>query len=542
VPVPEPIIAAVRRQDWAAVHTALAGRAPDDLAPVEVVLAADAAWWLTHLDESLRFRQRAYAAFAGANEHTRAAMCAWYLWFDYRFKGDAAVASGWLTRAIRHAEQVPVSREAGLVTLARAETARVAGDCDTAYDLADEARLLGLRIASADLVALATTTQGEVAIARGATFEGMARLDDAMCSVIDGELSPLVTGIVYCSVLTACFELADLRRAGEWTKAAIAWCESMPSGSPYHGICRVHRVEVVTLQGAWGDAEREAARAATELAALAPGAAGEAWYAMGEVRRRRGDLDGSEDAFVRAHELGRTPQPGLALLRLGQGRTGDAAALLRLDPIDLPSAPLPRALVLDAQIEIAIATGDVATARRAADALAAFADAGTAPSVVRGFAALAAAQVALAAGDCDGAVPLARDASETFRAVALPYEAARSRVVLGQAMTATGDADGGRLELAAARRAFDDLGAVLDAARLGAGRLGAGEPPRPRGLTDRELEVLRHLAAGRTNREIAQELCLSEHTVGRHVQNIFAKIDVSSRAAATAFAYRSELV
>ena len=532
---------AAAQQDWATVHDFVAGIEPARLTASDVELAADAAWWLTRLDDALALRQRAYAAFVAANDDRRAAFCAWYLWFDYRFKGDTAVASGWLTRAARHVADDPECREAGLVTLAHAETTRCDGNFDDAHALAAGALELGRRLRCADVVAIATMNHGDLAIAKGNTREGLAYLDDAMCSVIDGELSPLITGIIFCGVLAACFEVADLRRAGEWTNAAVAWCEAIPAGSPYHGICRVHRVEVTTLQGAWGEAETQAVRASEELSALVPEAAGEALYAIGEIRRRRGDLDGAEAAYVRAHEVGRTPQPGLALLRLRQDRADDAAVLLRLSADAIPAAPLPRAVLLDAQVEIALAVGDIKRARAACEGFDAVTECVDADNVIYGIASLARARVALAAGDGDAAAHLARRAWIRFRELRVPHEAALARAVLGRAIAASGDVDGARLELEAAHRSLQELGAMLDAERV-ADTLQAGEDLRPRGLTAREIEVLQLVAAGKSNREIAREMFLSEHTVSRHLQNIFAKIDVSSRAAATAFAYRYSLV
>jgi DNA-binding NarL/FixJ family response regulator len=525
---------------WAAVYECLHALDVATLTADDLDLAATAAWWLIRLEESVGLRQRSYAAFVDAGDDRRASFCAWYLWFDYRFKGDGAIASGWLTRAGRHVADDPECAEAAFVLLARTETARTAGDVETAQRLAAEALELGLRLRNTDVVAMATTSLGECAIAQGRVAEGVAHLDDAMCSVVAGELTPLFTGLVYCGVLTACFAIADLRRASEWTAAAVAWCDSLPSGSPYHGICRVHRVEVTTLHGAWDQAEADAVRASEELLALEPGAAGEAFYAIGEVRRRRGDLEGAEAAFVRAHELGRNPQPGLSLLRLCQERLDDASALLQLRADALAEGPLARAIAYAAQVDVALATGDLDAARRASEALDELVNASPF-GVIEAFAALARAALLLATDDVDGAREYANRACAHFRELRLPHEAALARVVNGLAARAAGDADGGRLELEAAHRALVDLGATFDAERV-ATLLHTTGADRPCGLTPREVEVLRLVAAGKTNREIAREMYLSEHTVSRHLQNMFAKLDVSSRAAATAFAYQHELV
>lgn len=360
-----------------------------------------------------------------------------------------------------------------------------------------------------------------------------------MCSVLGEELHPLMVGWVFCSVLVICFEMADLRRAAEWTDAAMAWCESLPGTTPYHGLCRVHRAEVATLRGAWEEAEAEAGRAGEELLALEPFVAGEAFYAMGEVRRRRGRLAEAEEAFVQAHELGRVPQPGLALVRLAQGRAAEAEAALRLSLATVTAPVLTRSRLLAAAVEIALARDHPDAAGLAAaelEELAAGADA----SVVEATAIIARAAVQLAAGHTDEAVRSAARAWTLWQQLRMPYEAAQARVVLGKACRAAGDEARARMELEAAEAGFHRLGAEGDAGDVA--RLLARGPVHPRGLTAREVEVLRLVAAGMTNREIAAEVVLSEHTVGRHLQNIFTKLQVSSRAAAAAFAVEHHLV
>jgi ATP/maltotriose-dependent transcriptional regulator MalT len=532
---------AAQHNEWVVVQECMTGIDPDELTPADLDLMADADWWMANLEPSLALRQRAYVAYADLHHHRGAAFCAWYLWFDYRFMGDEAVASGWLTRAARHAADDPECIEAGYVALARAETARCGGHIDDAAAHAEQALTLGRLLNAPNLVAMATVALGEVAVAHGRASEAVAFFDDAMCSVIAGELNPLFTGLVYCGVLTACFAIADLKRASEWSRAAVAWCDSMPMGSPYHGVCRVHQAEVTTLQGAWESAEAAAQRAIEELSVLDPSAAGAAFYVIGEIRRRRGDLAGAESAYVRAHGLGHTPQPGLALLRLQQRRLDDAAALLRSSEDALPAAPLPRAHVLAAQVQIALALHDRRAAGAVLDALEDLTPSQRGRTVLDAIAAHARACVSLADGDTDRACMAARRACGLFRELRLPHEAALARVTLGEALRTAGDADGGNLELEAAHRALNELGAELDAERV-ATMLGSAATLRPRGLTAREVEVLRLVASGKTNREVAGEMFLSEHTVSRHLQNIFAKLDVSTRAAATAFAYQHELV
>jgi DNA-binding CsgD family transcriptional regulator len=359
-----------------------------------------------------------------------------------------------------------------------------------------------------------------------------------MTSVVAGELSDYFTGAVYCNVIEVCLQLADVRRASEWSEAARAWCESIPPESPYPGLCRINRAEVASLRGAWNEAEAEAVRASEELLRFNPIAAASAFYEAGEIRRRVGNLAAAEEAFARAHELGFDPQPGLALLRLAQGKAGAAHRALALAVRDLSGSPLRRAGLLAGQVEIALAAGEMEVAGRAADELDVIA-AGFGGPALEAAAATARGRLDLAEDDVNGAIDRLRHACRLWQELRLPYEAAKARALHGMALRAAANDEDAVLELRAAHAAFERLGAIPDADAITA-MLG-GPVPLPRGLTAREVEVLRLVAAGKTNREIAAELVISEHTVARHLQNTFGKLDVSSRAAATAFAFEHGL-
>jgi len=529
---------AARREAWAEAYEELASADPSELTPDDLESLSDAAWWLSKMDEAIAARRSAYAGYAEFGEDARAAYMAARLGVEHFMRGEPAVGAGWLMRAHRHLDGLPDHVEHGFLAVFEATVARFAGDLDRAHELATRAAEIGRRFGNPDVVALAIHTNGLISISQGRETEGVAMLDEAMTAVVAGELSSFFTGVVYCNVIAACLELADVRRAGEWSEAARAWCESLPPESPYPGLCRINRAEVARLRGAWAEAEAEAVRASEELVRFDPMAAASAYYEVGEIRRRMGKDPGAEDAFARARELGFDPQPGHALLRLGQGKVEAAQTSLRLAVTGGEGNSLRRARLLMAQVDVALAARDPKTARAARDALTMIAADSDRPA----FAAAAAsadAALRLAEGDVSTALESSRRAASIWQELKLPYEAALARLTYGLALRASGDEEDARSELRAALATFERLGASPDARRV-ADLLGVGRG-LPRGLSEREAEVLRLLATGKTNREIAQALVISEHTVARHLQNMFAKLGVSSRSAATAFAFEHDL-
>ena len=527
------------RGSWRETYEVLAEVEPSELEPVDLELLADAAWWLSRRDETITFRQRAYAGYAAASDDVGAAGMAARLAVEHFGRGDPAVGAGWLAKAHRHADRVPERAEHGLLFLIDATVSRFQGDIERATTLADRAADLGERYGDPDLLAMAIHTQGLIAIATGRVTEGLALLDEAMTSVLAGEVSPFFTGVIYCNVIGACLELADVGRAGEWSDAARIWCDSIPPESPFPGMCRVNRAEVSRLRGAWEEADEEALRAVDELLAFDPMLAAQALAESGEIHRRRGDLDAAEAAFSRAKEIGVDPQPGLALLRMAQGKADAAVEALRQAISEESESLLRRARLLSAQAEVAIAVSDLDTAGEATDRLVDLAQQVPAPALAA-TADAARGALLLARGEASEAVIVLRRACAAWRDLKLPYEAARSRAAFGLALRAVGREDDAAFELDAARAEFARLGAAPDAAQVAASIGGPKELPA--GLTAREVEVLRLVAAGRSNRQIAEALVISEHTVARHLQNMFTKLDVSSRAAATAFAFEHGLV
>lgn len=523
--------------DWELAFEALSSLDTNEgLTPEDLEALGEAAWWLCRMPECIGARERSVAAYVAQGQPRQAALVALRLFYTFSVRGEGAIASGWLRRADRLLEGESEGVEHGQLAVAEARVARSRGDAVSELAHARRAIALGQQFADADLVALGQYIEGRLLVRQGQVHDGMARLDEAMLAAAQGELGPMATGQVYCNVIAACQELGDLRRAGEWTEALRGWCASQPT-SVFPGLCRVHRAEVMRLRGAWSDAEREAREASEDLLETMPAFAAEALYQLGEVRRGIGDMAEAELAFRSASDLGREPQPGLALIRLAQGRGEAAGAAVRRALAQQPNR-LARASLLSAQVEIAIAGGDLPTASAAADELGAIArDYGSV--ALEAAAAFARGTTQLAAGQPPAAVGPLHDAWELWQAADCPLEAAEARRALGLACRQLGDEDGAELALRSALAVFERLGAHAASART---RELLAARPHVAGLTGRELEVLRLVAAGKSNRQIADELYLSVKTVARHLSNIFYKIGVSSRTAATAFAYEQKLL
>jgi ATP/maltotriose-dependent transcriptional regulator MalT len=529
---------AVGREAWADAYESFQGLDHLALSPQDLEGLANSAWWLSKIDESIAARQRAYTSYAEAGEELRAAGCALRLCIEHFYREEPAVGAGWLGRARRHLNQQPECVEQGFLAVIQATVMRFGGQLDAALALAARGLAIGQRFGERNLLAMAIHTEGLIHISAGKVSEGLPLLDEAMTSVVAGELSDYFTGAIYCNVIEACLLLADVRRAAEWSEAARAWCDTIPPESPFHGVCRVNRAEVARLRGEWPEAEAEATRAVDELSRLDPSAAARAFYEIGEIRRRTGAYAGAEEAFARAHSLGLEPQPGLALLRLSQGKVEAARTALGLTESGDASTAPQRARLLAAKVEVALAAIDLDEARAARDELKTIARVLETPALAAS-AAIADGAVRLAEADLPAALGILRRGCATWQELKLPYETAKARVLCGLALRAAGDEEDAELELRAALTTFERLGAAPDVATTAA--LLPGDKSLPRGLTPREAEVLRLVAAGKTNRDIAVELVISEHTVARHLQNMFVKLDVSSRSGATAFAFEHGL-
>lgn len=532
--------AAFARRAWGDAFEQLSAADPttplgfEDLERLAIV-----AYLIGRDDDSADVWERAHQAALQAGDAPRAARCAFWLAFGLINRGEIARAGGWFARARRilDDEQCECVEEGYLLIPAGLELFAT-GDLAAAYAKLDQAAAIGNRFHEPDLVTLARTGQGRALIRLGKVVDGMALLDEVMVAITVDEVSPIVVGVIYCSVIDACQEVFDMRRAREWTAALSHWCESQPELVPYRGQCLVFRAEIMQLHGDWPDAVAEARRASEWLSGPSGPAAGPAFYQLAELHRLRGEFAKAEQAYRQASKFGRTPQPGLALLRLAQGQLDAAAAAIRL-AVEETHDRLTRARVLAAHVEIMLAVADVPAARAAADELTEISAVFDAP-LLHAVAAYTAGAVLLAEGDASAAIDALRRAWTAWQEMDVPYDAARARVLLGSAYRALGDRDTAAMELDAARWVFRQLGAMPDLLAAQA-LIRESAPKAGGGLTARELEVLRLVTAGMTNRAIAEDLFLSERTIDRHVSNIFAKLGVSSRAAASAYAVEHNL-
>jgi DNA-binding CsgD family transcriptional regulator len=535
--------ASYAKRAWLDAYEWLSRADEDDLLePDDLELLARSAYMRGRDDDYVRGLERAHHGHLDAGDVPSAARCTWWIGLNLLMRGETARANGWFGRGDRLLErEARDCVERGYLLLAVMLDAFASGDPETAAALAAEAAAIGERFGDRDLATIARMDQGHALVLQGRAEEGFRLVDETMVAVTTGELSPIVAGIVYCNTIAVCQDAYDVRRAREWTDALTRWCEEQPDMVAHTGVCLVHRAEVMQLQGAWQAALEEVQRAGERLrqGVLNQRRAGSVLYRQGEIQRLQGQLAAAEEAYRAASRLGFEPQPGLALLRLAQGDS--AAAVATIGRVaDETEEPLKRAGLLPACVEIMVAVGRLEEARRASNELGAISET-HGSDLLRALAAQAGGAVALAEGDARAALGSLRRALSTWQDVEAPYEAAQTRVLLGMACRRLGDDDTAALEWEAARTVFEELGAGPDLTRVDS--LVTSAPAKSaQGLSRRELEVLRHVAGGKTNKEIATELVLSERTVERHVSNIFVKLGVSTRVAATAFAYEHELV
>ena len=528
--------AAYAEHSWLEAYEAFArAEQLEGLEPEDLELHATTARMLNRDDAAVEILERAHQAYFDAGAIERAAYCAGWIGMTLFYNGAVGPASGWIARVHRLLADLPDETAVhGYALLPDVFRNERAGDLDAAVAAAENAAEIGKRHGDAELMALAIHVQGHMLILSGRVSEGVALLDEAMVIATTADLSPFVVGIVYCGVILACEDGFEVGRAREWTSELTRWVEEQRDLVAFRGRCLVHRADLLRLGGSWSEALEEARLAAERFAETDDSIAGLARYKQGELLRLRGEFAAAEEAYREASRHGWEPQPGLAQLRLAQGKRDVALAAIRRACAEL-SEPLKRAALLPAQVEIGLAAGEVEAARAACLELQELATRYES-AMLDGIVAHAQGAMALADGDESAALAKLRHAQRIWRELDVPYELARTRELIAKACSALGDEEASALELEAAREIFDRVGAAPDLARV------SSNASQGHGLSERELEVLQLVAAGRSNREIAADLVISEHTVARHLQNIYAKLGLSSRAAATAFAFEHELV
>jgi DNA-binding CsgD family transcriptional regulator/tetratricopeptide (TPR) repeat protein len=522
---------------WGDAFRLLAGVDVEALDVDDLDRFATAAYLIGRAEEGFALWVRAHQMCVADQSIHRAAYFGMRVAQGLGFTGDLGRCRGWIDRTARILEDAGIDCvEQGYLAYGSAmvrlfETGDVAG----ARVGFVQAGKIGAQFAHRELVTLARIGEGRMLIYLGESADGMALLDEAMAAIEAGDLSPISTGDAYCTVIDACAELFDVVRCRAWTDSFGRWCDTQQELVLYRGHCFLHRAEILELQGRWSDALVESRNACERLAApVIPGALSGASIIEGDLLRLMGEFESAAAAYQRASELGRDPQPGLALLRLAQGRIDVAHAMMRR-VLDETEDSMTRARLLGPSVEISLATGDIVAARSAAEELVGIAtEVGT--PLLRAHAARAKGEVLLAGDDTKAALIELRKAFNSYHALAVRYDAACTRLLIADACEALGDHDAADMESGLARAALAALGATTPNTPVTQADSQRG------GITQRELEVLVLLARGKTNRAIAHDLFISEKTVASHVSHIFTKLGVASRSAATAYAYDHGLV
>lgn len=455
--------AALARHSWTEAYD-LFTRSKDDLTAPDLEALAECAWWTARLDTCIEARERAFELYRNEGNNRGAAVTAIGLAKDHFARNQASIGTAWLRRAEHLLEGEETCAEVGYLERMRSVIAfEGERDFETALERAEAALAVAEQVSDRDLLAISLHDKGRALIGLGRVDEGSALMDEANVAAVSGELSPFWTAAVFCNTITVCKEMADYTRAGDWTEAAKRWC-SRQAIAGFPGMCRVYRAGILRVRGAWSEASAEAQRAIEETASFNLGYAAEAFNELGEVRLEMGDLDGAEDAFAHARELGHDPQPGMALVQLARGRSESAWMSLRR-ALDEEEGDLHRARLLPAAVEVAVAAHDLDAARAHSEELRRTADVYR-TLALRSAAATVEGRVRLTAGDVDAAVTILRRAVQLWRETDVPYEMARARELLAEALTAAGDEDAARLEASAAKSVLERLASDVDPAAV----------------------------------------------------------------------------
>ena len=543
---------AAARQAWRAAYSAYLEADHTALTASDLESFGEAAWWSGKIDEAIRHREKSFAAYSSHGDARSAARLALTLAWDYEGKGSFAVSNGWFANAERLLDGVDEAPEHAHLLLTKALGAMMQGELDTAVAMFDEAYDLAKRVGSRDGQMLSLSGKGRVLISAGQIDKGLALLDEASASALCGDISAHSAGLVYCITISSCQDVGDYRRAAEWTEAANRWCDTLDvTGFP--GACRVHRAEAMRLRGDWSAAEAQALTACEELKDFDQMIPAAGWYEIGEIRRRRGDLAGAEDAYRISSELGREPQPGLSLVRLAEGKVDAALAGVKRS-LEEAQGPLFRLRRLPAQVEIAIAAGDLKTARAAADEMEQTVDAykigDRRAAAFDAMVHFSRGQILLADKDWDGAIALLKHARDEWQGIGAPYETARVRAALGTAYRRAGDEHGSTVELEGALASFERLGAEPEAARIQE-QLGRVETRRTFLFTDivDSTRLLDTLGDDKWKRLLARHNELVRDSIAEHGGEVvkqtgdgfFASFESSKAAIAAAVAIQRAL-
>jgi DNA-binding NarL/FixJ family response regulator len=529
---------AYERREWVAAYHALSDLDDTGLQADDFAALAITAFLLGHGNDCVQALQRAYQAHLDEGDTLGAVRSAYWLAMTLWQSGEDAIGNGWLARGERLLQAVEDDVVERGYLLERATFAHVAkGNFAEAVAAAPRVTEYGRRFRDPDLTAMGLHMEGRLTIFSGRVADGLRLLDEAMVSVLAAELSPVLSGVIYCSCVEACQQISDFGRMGEWTHALTIWCENQPGLVAFTGQCAVHRGQLMRLHGAYLDAISELEHAAGRYA-VAGGtpAVGQAHYERGEALRIRGEYDAAEAAYTEAAGYGHPGHPGRALLWLARGRPDAASAAIHRVVAEVQD-PVHRSQMLPAAVDVLVGVGEIEEAGALADQLCEFGSA-FGCTALHAAGQYARASVAVAGAEAKDALAAARSAADAWARLSAPYEVARCRVLIGRALRLLGDGESAVADLVEARRAFAGLGAApaeRDVAVL------LGDARAPGGLSSREIEVLRLVAVGMTNPEIAAALVLSEKTVARHLSNIFAKLDARSRTAAAAFAFEHGL-
>ncbi|WP_457253146.1 helix-turn-helix transcriptional regulator [Pedococcus sp. P5_B7] len=525
------------RGDWVAAFQTWSDVEPDALDAADQTRLAYTAYLLGRREDCVAALQRAFRTHVDSGDSAAAAHSAVWLAMVHARVGELSVAGGWAVRAEGLLAEAGDVVERGYLTHLQMYRHIDQHEWPQALTCAQETTAVGRRFGDADLVALGLSAQGRLTLMSGSVQQGLVLFDEAMTAVASGEVAPVWAGDIYCLMIEGCQEVSDFGRAAEWTDALTVWCDRQPGLVPWAGQCAVHRGQIMALRGAWAEALEELGLALQRyVRAQATEASGLALAERGGVLRLQGEYAAADAAYTEAATYGFEPQPGLALLWLAQGRQEVAhAAVVRL--LAETEGPVGRARVLPAAVQVLLAVGEVERALECATELAAIAE-GFGCAAVTAESRDAVGLLRLAVGDPAGALPHLRAARSAWSQLGCPYRAARSQGQLGRCLGELGDAESASRELRAALSTLTGLGAVPDAEAV---RRLLAPTQLPGGLTEREVQVLRLLASGRSNAEIAAELVLSHKTVARHLSNIYTKLDVTTRTAAAAYAFEHEL-